>query len=77
MIAAAIARESALSEPNAAFRGDADRSWSPKEGIGEIPARGEAETAIRGRYSDELLGRTYRVGWLRLEARQGRPALST
>src|SRR3954453_20842831 len=55
MIPAAIARESALSEPNAAFRGDSDRSWSPKEGIGEIAAGGEAETAIPGRYSDELL----------------------
>jgi hypothetical protein len=55
MIPAAIAWESALSEPNAAFRGDSDRSWSPKEGIGEIPAREETATAIPGRYSDELL----------------------
>src|SRR5947209_17871937 len=55
MIPAAIAWESALSEPNAAFRGDSDRSGSPKEGIGEIPAREETATAIPGRYSDELL----------------------
>jgi hypothetical protein len=56
MIPAVIARESALRDPNAAFRGDPNRSWSPKEGLGEIPASEKAATLIPGRYSDELLG---------------------
>src|SRR5947209_16769543 len=71
MIPAAIAWESALSEPNAAFRGDSDRSGSPKEGIGENPAREETATAIPGRYSDELLGRSQPRG--RGRGREGWP----
>jgi len=55
LIPAAIARGSVLSDPNAAFRGDPGRSWSPKEGNREIPAGEETATAIPGRYSDELL----------------------
>ena len=63
MIIRVIAWESALSDPNAASRGDPDRSWSPKEGIGEVPAREETATAIPGRYSDELLASLHAQGF--------------
>jgi hypothetical protein len=56
VIPPAIGRGSSVSDRNAAFPVDPGGLWSPKKVTGRIRATEETATAIRDRYSDELLG---------------------